>query len=119
MSSTVAIKQTNKITGPNRASMYSTTPGGTPRTFYTREQLLSLASSPLSQSPPIGFQIPAVISRSPALADQQSRFKHSEPCINVEQDLHAQRDHHNDEDDDDHDDHDEGEEQDAGFDLEL
>ncbi|TKY88546.1 hypothetical protein EX895_002535 [Sporisorium graminicola] len=47
-------------------SVYGTTPGGTPRISYSRDQLLNLASSPLSRSPP-NFDLPAAISRTPKL----------------------------------------------------
>lgn len=47
------------------ASVYGTTPGGTPRISYSRDELLQLASSPLSRSPPNFVSLPAAISRSP------------------------------------------------------
>ncbi|UZJ56874.1 hypothetical protein CBS101457_006194 [Exobasidium rhododendri] len=46
---------------PSGGNFYGSTPGGS-RIVYSREQLLSLASSPLSKTPP---NIPAEISRSP------------------------------------------------------
>ncbi|PWN40914.1 hypothetical protein IE81DRAFT_325095 [Ceraceosorus guamensis] len=55
---------------PRGADLYGTTPGGS-RLMYSREQLLQLASSPLSASPPKGLGpngIPAEISRSPEKA---------------------------------------------------
>lgn len=52
---------------PGGQNLFGTTPGGS-RIVYSREQLLSLASSPLSQTPPRHLPlsaIPAEISRSP------------------------------------------------------
>ncbi len=60
MSSSIAIRSQP---APNTvASVYGTTPGGTPRISYSREELLSLAASPLSRSPP-AVQLPAAIQR--------------------------------------------------------
>ncbi|CDW96930.1 hypothetical protein [Sporisorium scitamineum] len=53
-------------TANGSTSVYGTTPGGTPRISYSRDQLLNLASSPLSRSPP-NFDLPAAISRTPKL----------------------------------------------------
>ena len=65
MSSTIPITTvvTSSTTGAS-TSVYGTTPGGTPRISYSRDQLLNLASSPLSRSPP-KFDLPAAISRTP------------------------------------------------------
>ncbi|PWN48657.1 hypothetical protein IE53DRAFT_363730 [Violaceomyces palustris] len=55
---------------PGGMNFYGSTPGGT-RIVYSRDQLLSLASSPLSQTPPKFFSaIPPEISKSP---DRTSR----------------------------------------------
>ncbi|SPC64766.1 uncharacterized protein UHOD_07138 [Ustilago sp. UG-2017b] len=47
----------------NATSSSSGTGGGTPRISYSRDQLLSLASSPLSRSPPTFLTLPAEISK--------------------------------------------------------
>ncbi|PWY99023.1 hypothetical protein BCV70DRAFT_201244 [Testicularia cyperi] len=47
--------------------VYGTTPGGTTRILYSRDQLLNLASSPLARSPPkMLANIPELIARSAA-----------------------------------------------------
>ncbi|SJX65043.1 uncharacterized protein SRS1_15869 [Sporisorium reilianum f. sp. reilianum] len=65
MSSTIPIASSHTTTNGS-TSVYGTTPGGTPRISYSRDELLNLASSPLSRSPP-NFDLPAAISRTPKL----------------------------------------------------
>lgn len=73
MSSTIAIQNRFSVLSadehqPGSGSkrlVYGTTPGGTPRIFYSRDELLNLASSPLSQSPPANLNLPAAIRRDP------------------------------------------------------
>ncbi|EIM21282.1 hypothetical protein WALSEDRAFT_69144 [Wallemia mellicola CBS 633.66] len=49
---------------PTGNNFYGSTPGGT-KIVYSRDQLLSLASSPLSHTPPKGLShFPAAMSRS-------------------------------------------------------
>ncbi|GAK67666.1 uncharacterized protein PAN0_020c5895 [Moesziomyces antarcticus] len=60
MSSSIAIR--SQPAPSTAASVYGTTPGGTPRISYSRDELLSLAASPLSRSPP-AVQLPAAIKR--------------------------------------------------------
>ncbi|SPO24201.1 uncharacterized protein UTRI_03469 [Ustilago trichophora] len=83
MSTQIPIRNTpTTTTTSSSSSVYATTPGGTPRIHYSRDQLLSLASSPLSRSPPgpPGFILPAAISKSPKLASSsQNRFNLSNP----------------------------------------
>ncbi|EST09169.1 Eukaryotic translation initiation factor 4E binding [Kalmanozyma brasiliensis GHG001] len=57
---------------PSASNLYGTTPGGTPRISYTRDQLLQLASSPLSRSPP-AFEVPAAISRTPKVDREEEQ----------------------------------------------
>jgi Eukaryotic translation initiation factor 4E binding protein (EIF4EBP) len=61
---TVNHHQTEATTTPNGNNLFGTTPGGTNRIVYSREQLLLLASSPLSQTI---TPVPQEISRSPEL----------------------------------------------------
>lgn len=88
MSSRIAITNpnpttTSSSTNGSSASIYGTTPGGTPRISYSRDQLLNLASSPLSRSPP-NFDVPAAISRTtPKLNQDEERFEHQPPASNA------------------------------------
>lgn len=85
MSSTIPIRTAAAPSSASGACVYGTTPGGTPRISYSRDQLLSLASSPLSQSPPT-TQLPAAISRasnphppsSAPFAHQRHNHNHNE-----------------------------------------
>ncbi|TIB39532.1 hypothetical protein E3P86_01086 [Wallemia ichthyophaga] len=53
----------NLANTPRGSNFYASTPGGT-RTVYSKADLLSLASSPLSKTPPTGLSnFPAAMSR--------------------------------------------------------
>lgn len=89
MSSTIAISTpaSSCTTSANATcSVYGTTPGGTPRISYSRDELLNLASSPLSRSPP-KFDVPAAISRTRKSASE--RFEHQPPASNANTTKHA------------------------------
>lgn len=79
MTSNINITSTTS-SSPTTASVYGTTPGGTPRISYSRDQLLQLASSPLSRSPPT-FEVPAAISRTPKV-DREEEEKEVESNAN-------------------------------------
>ncbi|GAC71477.1 hypothetical protein PANT_3d00058 [Moesziomyces antarcticus T-34] len=82
MSSSIAIRSQP---APNTvASVYGTTPGGTPRISYSREELLSLAASPLSRSPP-AVQLPAAIQRhTPVQPHPHPSLKEQDPDSSLE-----------------------------------
>lgn len=75
------INPTTAAASSATTSVYGTTPGGTARLSYTRDQLLQLASSPLSRSPP-AFEVPAAISRTPKV-DRSEEEQFAEPHANA------------------------------------
>lgn len=90
MSSNITIiPKTNTSTSAS-TSVYGTTPGGTPRISYSRDELLNLASSPLSRSPP-KFDLPAAISRSPKV-DSEAEREDRTPAANAIHEEHEDRD---------------------------
>lgn len=81
------INKTETSSSPGNAQLFGTTPGGTNRIVYSREQLLLLASSPLSQTI---TPVPQEISRSPELksdgfAHPNSPFAKSPPTQSQQQ----------------------------------